>query len=104
VSVSLIQQGLSGRAIPKRLHTQHLTLSLQNWDLSSSGDASEAKRFIDKLIWQTDRVMKVFSGLIMLWQDQSGISKTPIPSHDWFLEVESDYKPAMQYLFNAKST
>ena len=28
MSVSLIQQGPSGRAIPKRLHTQHLTLSL----------------------------------------------------------------------------
>jgi hypothetical protein len=39
VSVSLIQQGPSGRAIPKRLHTQHLTLSPREARaIVSSGD------------------------------------------------------------------
>lgn len=75
-----------------------------NWDFDSSDKPTEALRFIHKLIQQTESVLKAFTGLVMAWQEQSGITDTAPPAHEWFDEVAQTYKPLADHLFYAKDT
>lgn len=96
--------GLLSDFLNNRNDFVHDLSRVENWDLRSVAGSKEARRFVDKLIWQTDQVIKVFSGLVMAWQEQTGISNTPIPDNEWFAEVGRAYKPSVDLLFNAKST
>ena len=55
---------------------------------------------------QTDKVIKIFAGLILSWQEQiqtqTGTLGIEIPNHEWFNEVDSIYKPFVDRLFFAK--
>jgi len=70
------------------------------WDFTADG--TEAREFVHKLIWQTEKVMKIFSALIMAWQEQIGMVDAPPPDHEWFTDVEKTYKPLIDELFYAK--
>ena len=74
------------------------------WDFHTGETSIEAKRFVFALIQQTETVLKVFSGLILAWQEQIGMSEPPRPDHDWFAEVERKYKPLVNDLFNERDT
>lgn len=74
------------------------------WDIETPETAIEAKQFVFKLIQQTEEVLKVFSGVVLAWQEQVGFSGPPTPNHEWFSEVEKTYKPLVDHLFYAKGT
>lgn len=72
-----------------------------SWDFNENG--SEARRFVHTLIWQTEKVVKVFSSLIMVWQEQTGMSEASPPYNEWFSDVEKSYKPFIDELFYSKN-
>lgn len=71
-----------------------------SWDFAADG--TEARKFVHKLIWQTEKVMKIFSALIMAWQEQIGMVEAPPPAHEWFSDAERTYKPLIDELFNLR--
>ena len=82
----------------------HDLSKVPHWDFYTAETSIEAKRFVFALIQQTEKVLKVFAGLILAWQEQAGMSEPLSPSHEWFAEVEKTYKPLVDGLFYAKDT
>jgi len=80
---------------------------VQNFDLYSSDNAQEAKQFLYTLFGQTDKVVKVFSGLIMSWQEQcmpnsiQFTQKKLSENTELFSEIET-YKQLVDHLFMPK--
>ena len=75
-----------------------------DWGLGSPAQTEKAKQFIHQLIQQSERVLKVFLGLVGAWQDQIGIPDSSLPNHAWFTEIETIYKPLANQVFFAKDT
>lgn len=73
---------------------------VSGWDLFADG--TEARKFLRELIWETETVMKVFLALIMAWQKEIGMEEAPPPDHEWFSDVETNYKPLVDEFFKAK--
>ena len=48
------------------------------WDFTADG--IETRKFVHKLIWQTEKVMKIFSALIMAWQEQLAMAEADLPT------------------------
>jgi hypothetical protein len=61
-----------------------------------------ANAFLDEMITDTDKVLKVFLGLLQAWQDETGIGPSA-PNHALFSEVEAVYKPLVNELFFRKT-
>jgi hypothetical protein len=74
------------------------------WDFDKTGPSPGAKKFVHALIRQTESLLKVFSGVVMAWQEQIGMSEPGLPNHEWFTEIDQKYKPLAERLFCAKGT
>ncbi|MCZ7563808.1 MAG: hypothetical protein M5U08_08340 [Burkholderiales bacterium] len=72
------------------------------WELGSEEQTEKAKRFVHGLIHQSDRVLKVFLGLVSAWQEQVGVPDTSFSTHEWLSEIERIYKPLADQVFFAK--
>ena len=75
-----------------------------NWKLRTPEQAVVALQFILMFIRQTDEVVKIFVGIILSWQQQQGISGSPLPENEWFSEVELSYKPLAAFYIGSRGT
>jgi len=75
-----------------------------DWGLGSPTQTAKANQYVHQLIQQSERVLKVFLGLVGAWQDQIGMPQSSIPNHAWFAEIETIYKPLANHVFSAKDT
>jgi len=71
----------------------HDLARVPTWGLRTPEQTVMALQFVHRFIRQADEVLKVFAGLVLAWQEQNGMSKPPLPDHDWFSEVYATYKP-----------
>lgn len=74
-----------------------------DWGFENSQGALTSKEFVSRLIRQTESVTKVFSGLVRAWQEQMGID-SPMPKHEFFDDVERNFKPIVDHIFFEKHT
>jgi antitoxin component of RelBE/YafQ-DinJ toxin-antitoxin module len=81
----------------------HNLEQVPGWSMKSSEGRAAAKKFIYLLIEQANKVQQVFVGLLLAWQEQTGIS-VPLPDHEWFSKVASAYKPLADCIFRAKDS
>lgn len=70
------------------------------WNLQ--GDTAAALTFVRELISQAERVMKVFTALILVWQERTGLTAPETPHHDWFRSATNTYGPIVDDLFMSK--
>ena len=84
----------------------HDLSSFEAWDFHKNKSALQSKKLVFDFMKQTDKVMKIFAGLILSWQEQVQTQTDRLgpvlPNHEWFNEVDSVYKPLMDRLFFAK--
>ncbi len=75
-----------------------------DWGLGSPAQTTKAKRFIYRLIQQSETVLKVFLSLASAWQEQVGMPEPSVPNDAWFTEIEAVYKPLVDQMFFEKDT
>ena len=73
------------------------------WGFKNAQDMTASREFVYLLIVQSEKVNKVFSGLIRAWQEQNGIV-LPVPKNEFFDDVEINFKPIVDQIFSAKDT
>jgi len=73
------------------------------WGFTSPSEVVASKAFVYRLINQSEKVTKVFSGLIRAWQEQAGFD-SPVPEHEFFDDIDRSYKPFVDHIFLAKDT
>ena len=61
-----------------------------------------ATKFVHNLMNQTDKVTKVFTGLVLAWQVEADFP--PPPRHEWFDDVDATYRPLVDSIFFRKRT
>jgi len=81
----------------------HDLTRVPGWGFKKAQDVTASKEFVYWLICQSEKVNKVFSGLIRAWQDQSGMV-LPVPKDEFFDDVEVNFKPIVDQIFSAKNT
>lgn len=80
----------------------HNLSRVPDWGFKKSHDVAASREFVYRLIRQSEKVTKMFSGLIRAWQEQIG-TDLPAPNHEFFDDIESNFKPLVDKIFFAKN-
>ena len=73
------------------------------FSLNTPAGLAGANEFIRDLIQITEEVLKVFVGLVLAWQEQTGIGPENVKGQSFFEEIEAAYKPLVNEVFFRKS-
>jgi hypothetical protein len=80
----------------------HDLKEIPGWDLKTDEGRRVAIQWLSGFYARTSHVLKVFSGLVMLWQKQTGYSDWTDDEHPFFKEVEENYTILARLTFAAK--
>lgn len=76
---------------------------VRDWGFKKAQDVASSKEFVNRIIRQSERVTKVFSGFIRAWQEQIGMD-LPVPEHEFFDDIERNFRPIVGHIFFTKDT